>query len=103
MHSMAAVSRMTNMSNWPYREMMENLVLTGMGMLRRVQPSFIAHKVHVNSRQLRGHATGGTAAATVAGMVRMWWMVRGIVMPMVLQEVAAVWEQRLGVPVGGHR
>uniref|UniRef100_A0A0A9DU51 Uncharacterized protein n=1 Tax=Arundo donax TaxID=35708 RepID=A0A0A9DU51_ARUDO len=106
MHSMAAVSRMTNVPNWPNREMMENLMLAGMLLvLRGVQPSFIARKVHVNSRWLRVHAAGGTAATTVAGMVRMWWVVlmRGIVMTMVLQEGTAVWEQRLGVPVGGHR
>jgi uncharacterized protein HemX len=78
-----------------------------------VQPSFIAHEVHVNSRRLSGHAARGTAATTTAtttttGMVRVLWMllmlvlVLGIVMPMVLQEVAAVGKQRLSVPVRGH-
>jgi len=73
-----------------------------------VQPSFIAHEVHVNSRRLGGHAARGTAATTTTGMVRVLWMVLvlvlvlGIVMPMVLQEVAAVGKQRLSVPVRRH-
>ena len=73
-----------------------------------MQPSFIAHEVHVNSRRLGGHAARGTAATTTTGMVRVLWMVLvlvlvlGIVMPMVLQEVAAVGKQRLSVPVRRH-
>jgi len=78
-----------------------------------VQPSFIARKVHVNSRRLGGHAARGTAATTAAtttGVMRVLWMVLmlvlvlvlGIMMPMVLQEVAAVGKQRLSVPVRGH-
>lgn len=105
------------MSSWPDREVMEDLRLTGMlvlmmmlvVMLRGVQPSFIAHKVHVNSRRLGGHAAGGTATTTtttgmvwVLCMVLMLVLVRRIVMPMVLQEVAAVGKQRLCVPVRGH-
>jgi len=111
------------MSNWSDRKVMEDLLLAGMlvlmlvlvlmVVLRGVQPSFIARKVHVNSRRLGGHAARGTAATTAAtttGVMRVLWMVLmlvlvlvlGIMMPMVLQEVAAVGKQRLSVPVRGH-
>lgn len=45
------------------------LVLVLMLMLRGVHPGLIAHKIHVNSRRLGGHATRGFAVTIVAGVM----------------------------------
>jgi len=106
MHSMSTVPRMAtmtrvaNMSSRPDRPSMKDLLLAGVLVVRRVHPSLIAREVHVNRLRLSRHAAGGSAATRVTGMVRVE-LVRGIVVPMVLQEGAGR-EQRLGVPVSRH-
>lgn len=77
------------MSSRPKRNSMKDLLLTGMLMLmlmlllmlvlvvvlvlmlmlRGVHPGLIAHKIHVNSRRLGGHATRGFAVTIVAGVM----------------------------------
>jgi hypothetical protein len=81
---------------------MKDLLLMGTLMMRGVQPSFIARKIHVSRMRLCGDDTRGSSATTK--VARLVWvllvmlLVGRILVPMVPQD-GAVWEQRLGVPV----
>jgi len=96
-HRMATMTRVANMSSWPDRPSMKDLLLAGVLVVQRVHPSLIVREVHLNRLRLSRHAAGGSAATSFAGMVRVQ-LGRGIVVPMVLQEGTSR-EQRLRVPV----
>jgi hypothetical protein len=92
---------MSRMATMPSRTKMKDLLLMSTVMLRVVQPSFAARKIHVNRMRLCGHGTRGSSATKVARLV-VWVLllvVGRILVPMVLLQEGAVGEQRLGVAV----